>query len=182
MSSPIIHNRAGRTLNERLQSLELQVFSLREKLVAKERGDNSSTAVGTQNIEEYNTMQLVEEAEKIKKLKAELMEYFGVEMAKVDHHLFERLRSEMAELMEEKMEEFKEMAKIELMEEVKIEVKEEVFRELRQKFSSLFSSKVTTGTQTTEDDMQAMIDGINNSSDGSDEESVSLLKKYKYDL
>ena len=154
-------------MNERLQSLELQVFSLREKLVAKERGDNSSTAVGTQNIEEYNTMQLVEEAEKIKKLKAELMEYFGVEMAKVDHHLFERLRSEMAELMEEKMEEFKEMAKIELMEEVKIEVKEEVFRELRQKFSSLFSSKVTTGTQTTEDDMQAMIDGINNSSDGS---------------
>ena len=153
-------------------------MGLREQWLSDMRRKNESMGepderdVGTQNIEQFNTMDLFTEGEKYKKIKKDLSVEFGtllgLEIAKLDKSLFATLKSELTELLKEEREKMKE----ELKHEVMHEVKEELMKDIGNKLLASFTTKVTTSTQALQDEEEQYDDTDNY-------ESVNLLKGYK---
>ena len=77
MTSPILGNRARASIKERLDLLESQFINLKGSLLAElknhisaENGMEVESAAGTNNIEDYNTMEIFNDNNKTEKMTA----------------------------------------------------------------------------------------------------------------
>ena len=114
---------------------------------------------GTLNIQEFNSMELLQDAQKMKKMREELWD--DVKMLKAD-------------IMVELKEEFKVELKQEIVEELKVEMKEAVSKEFGKEKELLRKMKICFLSNDND------IDNQDEESDSQSQESVNLLKEYRY--
>ena len=105
MTSPILGNRARASFKERLDLLESQFINLKGSLLAElknhisaENGMEVESAAGTNNIEDYNTMEIFNDNNKTEKIKKDLKQFLEKEMeeiyTRVKDDLVDNLRAE----------------------------------------------------------------------------------------
>ena len=106
MTSPILGNRARASFKERLDLLESQFINLKGSLLAElknhisaENGMEVESVAGTNNIEDYNTMEIFNDNNKTEKIKKDLKQFLEKEMeeiyTRVKDDLVDNLRDQL---------------------------------------------------------------------------------------
>ena len=137
-SSPIIQRRSTKALSERLESLEKQYLGLRERWIADMRremlrgegGPSSDMDIGTNKIEEFDTMDIFQETEKMKKLKSEIFIELQRNIAEVNTNLLMKLQSEVRQIVMGELDKIKDEVKAHVKKDIKEEVKDEIDRDI----------------------------------------------------
>ena len=160
-SSPVIPTVRKTTLamlKNRVEVLEKEMAGLMGHLGRDSNMEPMQLEEGTLNIQEFNSMELLQDAQKMKKMREELWD--DVKMLKAD-------------IMVELKEEFKVELKQEIVEELKVEMKEAVSKEFGKEKELLRKMKMCFLSN--DNDSQSQEE-----SDSQSQENVSLLAKYRY--
>ena len=106
MTSPILGNRARASIKERLDLLESQFINLKGSLLAElknhisaENGMEVESAAGTNNIEDYNTMEIFNDNNKTEKMKKDLKQFLEKEMEEI----YTRVKDELVDNLRDQL-------------------------------------------------------------------------------
>ena len=161
-SSPVIPTVRKTTLamlKNRVEVLEKEMAGLMGHLGRDSNMEPMQLEEGTLNIQEFNSMDLLQDAQKRKKMREELRE--DMKMLKAD-------------IMVEMKEELKVELKQEIVEEVKVEMKEALSKEFGKEKELLRKMKMCFLADDNDIDINQ-----DEESDSQSEESVNLLEKYR---
>ena len=160
-------------LKTRVEILEKGMGELRDKWIqdieehlGRDTNVEPMEMEGTLNIQEFNSMELLQDARKMNKMREELS--LEVKMLKDD-------------IMVELKEDLKVQLKQEIMEDLKVEIKESLSKEIGSEKEILRKMKMCFLADTMPAKSTQINDGElpDNQNDSDSEESVSLLAKYR---
>ena len=174
-TSPVIPSSRSKfaMLKTRVEILEKGMGELRDKWIqdieehlGRDTNVEPMEMEGTLNIQEFNSMELLQDARKMNKMREELS--LEVKMLKDD-------------IMVELKEDLKVQLKQEIMEDLKVEIKESLSKEIGSEKEILRKMKMCFLADTMPAKSTQINDGElpDNQNDSDSEESVSLLAKYR---
>ena len=132
MTSPIVGRRDGmKSMKERMDILEQQFINLRDSLLSDLKKhfavDNGNLrmvvdAEGTNNIEEYNTMEIIQDKNKTERLKKDMKDFLDKEVDK----LYTRLKDDLVNDLRDQIMVEQEVLFLKMKSELAVKVKKDL--------------------------------------------------------